>query len=233
MVDVLLTHAYFLATDPHEAEIMRPFPPLGLQYLVAFLRQERVCEVDWFDATFHSGPHDVIAEIDAQQPKVVGLYGHTITRPVARGIVRGVQGAGHRRDRGGPDPVQYLDEYFDMGVDVSSSAKASTRLAESCARSRERVARSRRDLGAVDGIAFRATAHDRRTRRPRALIKPIDQLPWPSASGAISTPTSASGASATARPRSAWCRAAAVRSTARGASKQVYGDTYRRRSSTT
>ena len=55
MVNLLLTHAYFLATDPHEAEIVQ-FPPLGLQYLVAFLRQERVCEVDWFDATFQSGP---------------------------------------------------------------------------------------------------------------------------------------------------------------------------------
>src|SRR5688500_16475445 len=87
MLDLLLTHAYFLAGDPHEAQIMRPFPPLGLQYLVAYLRQNDFPSTDWWDATFHSGP-DVFAGVLADaDPRVLGFYGHTITRPVTKGMV--------------------------------------------------------------------------------------------------------------------------------------------------
>jgi len=229
MVDLLLTHAYFLATDPHEAEIMRPFPPLGLQYLVAYLRQERVCEVDWFDATFRSGPQDVIAEIDAQQPKVVGLYGHTITRPVAKHIVRACRERGIAVIAGGPDPVQYLDEYFDMGVDVCVIGEGEHTLAELVRAIAANGWKVPADLGAVDGIAFRRDGATVRTRS-RALIKPIDQLPWPARErrdldGYFRVWRERHGETALSMVTSrgcpfhcSWC------------SKQVYGDTYRRRS---
>ena len=38
MVDLLLTHGYFLQEDPKELEIMKPYPPLGLLYISAYLR---------------------------------------------------------------------------------------------------------------------------------------------------------------------------------------------------
>ena len=37
-MDLLLTHGYFLAQDPKELEIMKPYPPLGLLYLSSYLR---------------------------------------------------------------------------------------------------------------------------------------------------------------------------------------------------
>ena len=37
MTDLLLTHGYFLSEDEKEQQIMKPYPPLGLLYLSAYL----------------------------------------------------------------------------------------------------------------------------------------------------------------------------------------------------
>ena len=117
-LDLLLFHAYFLSSDPHEQEIMRPFPPLGIQYIVAWLRQQGMDRVDWFDSTFAPGPESFYAELERTDPRVVGLYGHTITRPTARGMIAHCRAQDRRVIAGGPDPVQYLSEYLDAGVEV-------------------------------------------------------------------------------------------------------------------
>src|SRR6185503_17984250 len=51
MADVLLTHGYFLADDEKERQIMKPYPPLGLLYLSAYLKRAG-CSVEVFDSTF-------------------------------------------------------------------------------------------------------------------------------------------------------------------------------------
>ena len=38
MTELLLTHGYFLSEDEKEQQIMKPYPPLGLLYLSAFLK---------------------------------------------------------------------------------------------------------------------------------------------------------------------------------------------------
>ena len=86
-VDLLLFHAWFLAHDPLEQELMRPFPPLGIQYLVAWLRANGFPDVDWWDASFTAGPECFSEELDRREPRVVGLYGHTVTRPTALPMV--------------------------------------------------------------------------------------------------------------------------------------------------
>ena len=39
MPDILLTHGYFLYEDEKERQIMKPYPPLGLLYLSAYLKR--------------------------------------------------------------------------------------------------------------------------------------------------------------------------------------------------
>jgi len=51
MADILLTHGYFLAEDEKERQIMKPYPPLGLLYLSAFLKSGGF-SVEVFDSTF-------------------------------------------------------------------------------------------------------------------------------------------------------------------------------------
>jgi hypothetical protein len=55
MNDILLTHGYFLAEDEKEQQIMKPYPPLGLLYLSAYLTTRRSAwRHDWH---LHK-PHD-------------------------------------------------------------------------------------------------------------------------------------------------------------------------------
>ena len=36
---IVLTHGYFLEEDPKEKLIMRPYPPLGILYISAYLEE--------------------------------------------------------------------------------------------------------------------------------------------------------------------------------------------------
>ncbi len=50
---VLLTHGYYLFEDLKEQKIMKPYVPLGILYLSAFLDQKNVIH-DVYDTTFSS-----------------------------------------------------------------------------------------------------------------------------------------------------------------------------------
>ena len=50
---VLLTHGYFLEEDVKEKKMMRPYPPLGILYIAAYLTQHGI-PVEVFDTTFSS-----------------------------------------------------------------------------------------------------------------------------------------------------------------------------------
>ena len=50
-MDVLLAHGYYLREDPHELQVMKPYPPLGILYIAAYLKS-RGFSVSVFDATF-------------------------------------------------------------------------------------------------------------------------------------------------------------------------------------
>jgi radical SAM superfamily enzyme YgiQ (UPF0313 family) len=227
VLDCLFTHAWFLARDPHEQELMRPFPPLGIQYLVAYLRREGFGAVDWWDASFQPGPDAFDGALADADPRVVGFYGHTITRPTTRQLV--ARCGGRRVIAGGPDPVQYLDEYFDMGVEVVVIGEGELTTHELLCHLRDNGWRWDFDrLGHVPGIAYRRDGRVVRTA-PRPLVRPLDRLPWPhrerrdldayfSAWKARHGETALSMTTSRGCPfHCTWC------------SKQVYGDTFRRR----
>jgi len=77
MSDILLTHGYFLFEDEKEIQIMRPYPPLGLLYISAFLRREGF-DVEVFDSTF-SQRHELFDRL-AKGGGVIGLYTNLMTR---------------------------------------------------------------------------------------------------------------------------------------------------------
>ncbi len=228
-LDVLFTHAWLLANDPHEQEIMRPFPPLGIQYLVAYLRSQGVSATDWYDPSFDPDLSGLRGHIAASDPRVVGLYGHTVTRPVAAPFVAEVADQGRRVIAGGPDPVQYLDAYFSMGVEVVVIGEGEQTVAELVAHLRANNWQwNRNTLEAVPGIAFQQDGRTIRTP-PRPLLRPLSSLPWPArerrdldryfaAWRARHGETALSLVTSRGCPyKCTWC------------SKQVYGDTFRRR----
>src|SRR6201981_1359872 len=78
MTDVLLGHAYFLKYDIIERRVMKPYPPLGILYLSAFLKRSGF-SVEVFDATFKDFG-DFEATVQRIRPRIVGLYANIITR---------------------------------------------------------------------------------------------------------------------------------------------------------
>lgn len=230
-LDLLLFHAYFLSRDPREQELMRPFAPLGMQYLVAWLRREQAGSVDWWDSTFAAGPEDFYAACTERDPRVVGLYGHTLTRPLAAEMVGRCVAEGRRVIAGGPDPVQYVDEYLEAGVEVIVVGEGEQTTAELLAHLRANAwTWDWEGLRDIAGIIFRPPGAARPVHTAaRALIRPLDRIPWPARERRDQAPYFAAwrerhGETALSMVTSrgcpyhcTWC------------SKQVYGDTFRRR----
>jgi anaerobic magnesium-protoporphyrin IX monomethyl ester cyclase len=77
-MDVLLTHGYYLNDDPHELRIMKPYPPLGILYISAFLKR-RGFSVGVFDSTFRSLSEFGIL-LRRERPAVVGYADEYIAR---------------------------------------------------------------------------------------------------------------------------------------------------------
>jgi len=75
---LLLTHGFFLAEDAKEQKVMRPYPPLGILYLSAYLRRKGF-EVEVYDSTFGS-KQELFSILDRGAPSWLGVYGNLLTR---------------------------------------------------------------------------------------------------------------------------------------------------------
>lgn len=73
MTDVLFGHALFMALDPKQAALRRPYPPLGTLYAAAAVRAAG-WRVGLFDAMLAPGPAAFRASLDAERPRAVVLF---------------------------------------------------------------------------------------------------------------------------------------------------------------
>ena len=75
---ILFTHGYFLNEDEKEKEIMKPYPPLGILYLSAYLEKNNFPN-EVFDSTFSSFNKWVNYLLD-YKPDVIGIYTNLMTK---------------------------------------------------------------------------------------------------------------------------------------------------------
>src|SRR6185503_11122333 len=114
MADVLLTHGYFLADDEKERQIMKPYPPLGLLYLSAYLKRAG-CSVEVFDSTFAQRA-ELTARFAAAPGGIVGIYTNLMTRRSVLEIVRSAKQHRWTVVLGGPESANYITEYLAAGA---------------------------------------------------------------------------------------------------------------------
>lgn len=130
--EILLSHGYFLELDPVERKVMRPYPPLGILYLSAYLKSKGV-SVEVFDATF-SNPEALIDALRSRSPRRLGLYANMMTRSRVVDLIAAAREMGTPVIVGGPDPSGNPDEYLRHGASVVVRGEGEATLAELLAR---------------------------------------------------------------------------------------------------
>jgi radical SAM superfamily enzyme YgiQ (UPF0313 family) len=173
-MDLLLTHGYFLYEDPKELQIMKPYPPLGILYICAHLRNKGF-EVEIFDSTFSSRKQlfDILRQ---GPPSVLGVYANLMTRSNVVEILAVAKDAGWQTVVGGPEPGAYIDEYLEAGADVVVIGEGELTLEELIPTLRSR---SPEALSQVNGIAFVGDEGRIVRTPPREQIRDIDAQPCP------------------------------------------------------
>jgi anaerobic magnesium-protoporphyrin IX monomethyl ester cyclase len=224
MTDLLLTHGYFLAEDPKELQIRKPYVPMGILYICSHLRSKGF-NVDVFDTTF-STTADLISYLQTEAPSILGIYANLMTRKKVIELLSVARAAGWQTVVGGPEPGAYIDEYLDAGADVVVIGEGEQTLEELLPALRSGLSSA---LNAVQGIAFRDETGRLHRTGERAQISDLDVQPWPARETVdiqryLKTWREAHGKSSlsfiTARGcpyRCRWC------------SHQVFGMTHRRR----
>jgi len=221
---VLLTHGYFLAEDAKEQQLMRPYPPLGILYLAAYL-EERGISATVFDSTFSSRLALERHLVDTR-PEVVGVYTNLMTKRAVLGIVRFIRERlpGTRVVLGGPEVTHHAEKFLEHGADVivvGEGEETMTALVQAWEQGTP--------LAEVAGIVFRDQGGVVRTPK-RALLRSLDELPMPKRDALDLTPylrawREKHGTSAISISTMRGCPY-----TCRWCSRAVYGGTYRRRS---
>jgi len=174
MSDLLLTHGYFLYEDPKELQILKPYVPLGLLYICAYLRTKGF-KVDVFDTTF-STMDELKTHLQTEQPSVLGIYANLMTRKKIVEILQVARAAGWTTVVGGPEPGAYIHEYLEAGADVVVLGEGEAAMAELLPALQ---AGSDTALQNVSGIAFLDESGRVHLTSPRTQIPDIDALPWP------------------------------------------------------
>ncbi len=224
-MDILLTHGYFLDEDEHEKKIMKPYPPLGILYISAYLKH-RGFNVDVFDTTF-SSMQEVRRHIEQSRPPVVGIYTNLMTKLNVLPMIQVCKSAGAYVVLGGPEPPHYADHFLEAGADAVVVGEGELTLEELIP---ALTRHGPHHLHGIQGVTFRDEQGKVIANPPRPQIRSLDDLPFPDrqaipmhryldtwrhhhGAGSVSIIT-ARGCPYTCK----WC------------SHSVYGNTHRRRS---
>ena len=229
-MNVLLTHGYFLADDPKEQRIMKPYAPLGILYLAAYLH-DRGTPVQVFDTTFSSRAA-LERRLLEVRPDVVGIYTNLMTKIGVLATVRFIRSqpalARTRVVLGGPEVTHHVEKFLEHGahvVVIGEGEETMQALVSAWAASGPAA-----PLDEIPGIAFR-DADDKVVRTPaRPLLRSLDELPMPKRDAVDLQPyldawRSRHGANAVSVSTMRGCPYSC-----RWCSRAVYGDSYRRRS---
>src|SRR5215475_8558705 len=174
MTDILLGHAYFLKYDIIERRVMKPYPPLGILYLSAFLKRSGF-SVEVFDSTFRDFS-DFEHTVQRVKPRIVGLYANIITRDNVLRLAHIAKANGVEFVLvGGPDASEWCEKYFANGVDIIGVNEGELTLQELIPRLQNE---GMTDIEQVRGIMFSKNGQVHRTP-PRPAITDLDSLPWP------------------------------------------------------
>ncbi|TGD57296.1 B12-binding domain-containing radical SAM protein [Flavobacterium humi] len=173
-MSILFTHAYYLSDDPKEQKIMKPYPPLGLLYVSAYLLSKDIPN-DVFDSTFYSQSMqlDFILE---KKPKVISIYTNLMTKIEVVKLIKKLKTQTYGFPKiilGGPDVTFNLENYLKTGADFLIIGEG-----EETTHELYTAIMANGDFSAVAGIAYLENGIV--VKNPeRTKFKELDELPLP------------------------------------------------------
>lgn len=173
-MSILFTHAYYLSDDPKEQKIMKPYPPLGLLYVSAYLKSKNI-DNDVFDTTFasQSAQLDFILE---KQPKIICIYTNLMTKIEVIKLIKILKSEAFNFPKialGGPDVTYNVENYLKAGADflVIGEGEETTFEVYNAIIKND-------DFHQVNGLAFLENNQIIQTTA-RTKFKELDELPLP------------------------------------------------------
>ena len=173
-MSILFTHAYYLSDDPKEQKIMKPYPPLGLLYISAYLKSKNVAN-DVFDTTFSSQQLQLDC-IREKAPRVICIYTNLMTKVEVIKLMKILKTETYNFPKivlGGPDVTYNIDNYLKAGADflvIGEGEETTLELYNAIMNSS--------NLHDVDGLAFLENGLVIQTNA-RTKFKELDELPLP------------------------------------------------------
>ena len=175
-MNLLLIHAYFIGEDEVEQKVMKPYPPLGLLYISAFVEQHGI-EHRVFDSTFSSFK-ELKKEILTDTPDVIGIYANFLTRRNILRIIDFLKTESLLDEIqfiiGGPDVKFSMEEYLNYGADYLVIGEGEQTFLELI-----NTLDKKGDISQIDGIAFKDSSGAVKVNDMRVHMRDLNMLPFP------------------------------------------------------
>ncbi|WP_317899345.1 B12-binding domain-containing radical SAM protein [Aurantibacillus circumpalustris] len=173
---IVLTHGYFLEDDLKEQKIMKPYVPLGILYISAFLESKRINH-EVFDSTFSNFEKFKIY-LEEKKPKLIGIYTNLMTKIMVLKMVEYIKKSAELKSckiiLGGPEIRYNAENYLNTGADMLVVGEGEETFFELC----DQFLKTGHLSNEVSGTAFLVKKEVVFTQE-RSLIKDINVLPMP------------------------------------------------------
>lgn len=183
---ILLTHAYFLADDAREQQIMKPYPPLGILYLSGYLAEHGI-EHQVFDTTF-STKTTFYEYLTNTRPSILGIYINLMTKLDVLEMIRFVRNEPaliHTKIvLGGPDVRYNAEPLLNAGADflvIGEGEETFLELIQQLTSPPSPPLQNGEEgkEGKINGLAFKDENGKVCINSERPLRKNLDDLPLP------------------------------------------------------
>ncbi len=177
MMRILLTHGYFLEEDAKEQAIMKPYVPLGILSISAWLEKQGY-DNEVFDSTFQN--FDLLKNrLEEFCPDVVGIYVNLMTKINVLRVMRVIREHPKLKHTkiilGGPEVRNHADNFLKHGADAIVIGEGEETMLEVIQYFEQPDSKN---LALIRGLIWRNEAGEKIENEERALIKQIDELPF-------------------------------------------------------
>ncbi|MBI3520054.1 MAG: radical SAM protein [Bacteroidetes bacterium] len=227
---ILFTHGYFLSEDPKELQIMRPYVPLGILYISAYLERHGY-DNDVFDSTFST--LDLLKnKIQTTVPDVIAIYTNLMTKLNVLKIIKYVKSLpqlSHTKILlGGPEVRNHAENFLNYGADFIIIGEGEETMLELIHALKRGEIEADKVMD-IKGLAYLVDGN-MITTPERPLLKDMNALPFPNRQKIDFTPYLKGWKKHHGYSMMSVSTMRGCPYTCKWCSRAVYGGTYRRRS---